>query len=45
MWVYSKYIIRNGVRIYSKSGKVFRFWVDDEENTPCDGQLSLEEDK
>lgn len=30
MWVYAKYIIRNGVRIYPKNGKCFRFWVDDD---------------
>ncbi len=29
MWVYSRYITKNGVRIYRKDGKVFRFWVDD----------------
>lgn len=36
MWVYSRYITKNGVRIYRKDGKVFRFWVDDDkapENT------------
>lgn len=30
MWIYSRYITRNGVRIYPKNGKVFRFWVDDD---------------
>ena len=30
MWVYSRYITKNGVRIYRKDGKVFRFWVDDD---------------
>lgn len=30
MWVYSRYITKNGVRIYPKNGKVFRFWVDDD---------------
>jgi len=30
MWVYSPYITKNGVRIYRKDGKVFRFWVDDD---------------
>jgi len=30
MWVYSRYITKNGVRIYRKNGKVFRFWVDDD---------------
>ena len=29
MWVYSRYITKNGVRIYRKDGTVFRFWVDD----------------
>ena len=36
MWVYRRYITKNGVRIYRKNGKVFRFWVDDDvptENT------------
>lgn len=30
MWIYRRYITRNGVRIYPKNGKVFRFWVEDE---------------
>ena len=30
MWIYSSYITKNGVRIYPKDGKVFRFWVDDD---------------
>lgn len=34
MWVYSRYITRNGVRIYRKNGKCFRFWVDDDKKTP-----------
>lgn len=29
MWIYCKYITKNGVRIYPKNGKVFRFWVDE----------------
>ena len=29
MWKYSRYITRNGKKIYRKNGKVFRFWVDD----------------
>lgn len=33
MWVYTPYITKNGVRIYRKDGKVFRFWVDDEKDT------------
>ncbi|HYX37649.1 MAG TPA: hypothetical protein VE954_31490 [Oligoflexus sp.] len=28
-WVYSRYITRNGRRIYRKHGKCFRFWVED----------------
>lgn len=39
MWVYSRYITKNGVRIYRRNGKVFRFWVDDAvpaENTSSD---------
>ena len=32
MWVYSKYITRNGRRIYPKGKKVFRFWVDDNQD-------------
>lgn len=30
MWIYTPYITRNGIRIYQKKGKVFRFWVDDD---------------
>lgn len=30
MWVYSPYITKNGIRIYRKNGKVFRFWVDND---------------
>ena len=30
MWVYSRYITKNGVRIYRKDGKFFRFWGDDD---------------
>nr|DAK85417.1 MAG TPA: Paratox [Caudoviricetes sp.] len=30
MYIYRRYITKNGVRIYPKNGKVFRFWVDDE---------------
>lgn len=39
MWIYSSYITKNGVRIYPKDGKVFRFWVDDDKaikNTSSD---------
>lgn len=32
MWIYRRYIVKNGVRIYPKNKKVFRFWVDDEKN-------------
>ena len=36
MWIYSRYIKKNGVRIYPRNGKVFRFWVDEskEEKSP-----------
>ena len=30
MWVYCRYITKNGVRIYPKNSKFFRFWVDDD---------------
>lgn len=33
MWIYARYITRNGKRIYPKNGKVFRFWVDDKNKT------------
>lgn len=36
MWIYRRYITKNGIRIYPKKGKVFRFWVDEDktvENT------------
>lgn len=39
MWVYARYITKNGIRVYPKNGKVFRFWVDDAivvENTSSD---------
>lgn len=29
MWVYARYIVKNGIRIYPKRARVFRFWVDD----------------
>lgn len=32
MWVYSRYITKNGIRIYPKNGKVFCFWVDDDKS-------------
>ena len=28
-YVFSKFVTRNGKRIYRKNGKVFRFWVKD----------------
>ena len=34
MWVYCRYITKNGVRIYPKRARVFRFWVDDEQKKP-----------
>lgn len=43
MWVYSRYITKNGVRIYPKNARFFRFWVDDEKKLPADAQLSLTE--
>lgn len=30
MWVYCRYITKNGVRIYPKNSNFFRFWVDDD---------------
>ena len=30
MWIYCRYITKNGVRIYPKNAMFFRFWVDDE---------------
>lgn len=36
MWIYTKYITKNGVRIYPKNGKVFRFWVDDDKAAKAD---------
>ncbi len=29
MWIYCRYITKNGVRIYPKNKKYFRFWVED----------------
>ncbi len=29
MWIYSRYITKNGKRIYPKKARCFRFWVDD----------------
>lgn len=28
-WVYTPYVIRNGVKYYPKNAKYFRFWVAD----------------
>ena len=33
MWIYCRYITKNGVRIYPKNARFFRFWVE-EENSP-----------
>ena len=33
MWIYCRYITRNGVRIYPKKARFFRFWVDDDKKT------------
>lgn len=30
MWIYPKYITKNGVRIYPKNANCFRFWVDND---------------
>lgn len=30
MWIYCPYIVKNGIRIYPKKAKVFRFWVEDD---------------
>lgn len=30
MWIFCRYITKNGVRIYPKNKNYFRFWVDDE---------------
>lgn len=30
MWIFCRYITKNGVRIYPKNKNFFRFWVDDE---------------
>lgn len=27
-WVYCRYIVKHGRKIYPKKGKCFRFWVD-----------------
>ena len=43
MWVYSRYITKNGVRIYPKNGKYFRFWVDDER--PAEDTSSEDEEE
>jgi hypothetical protein len=33
MWIYSRYITRNGVKIPPPPGKkVWRFWVDEDKN-------------
>lgn len=32
MWIYCRYITKNGVRIYPKNAQYFRFWVDDDKN-------------
>ena len=30
MYIYSKYITKNGRRIYRPNNKPFRFWIDDD---------------
>ena len=42
MWIFSRYITKNGKRIYSKNGKCFRFWVDNEADNQPDSQLSFD---
>ena len=32
MYIFCKYITKNGKRIYAKAGNTFRFWVDDVKN-------------
>ncbi len=36
MWIYCPYIVKNGVYVYPKNSKVFRFWVDDDKKK-CTG--------
>ena len=43
MWVFCRYITKNGKRIYPKNGKFFRFWVDDEADAQPDSQLSFDD--
>ncbi len=42
MWIYSRYITKNGVRIYPKNGKFFRFWVDEDKSVKTDSQDNQE---
>ena len=32
MWIICKYITKNGVRIYPKNARFFRFWVADQDD-------------
>ena len=41
MWIFSRYITKNGRRIYPKNSQFFRFWVDDDVDDASDEQLSL----
>lgn len=45
MWVFCRYITKNGHRIYPKKSKFFRFWVDDKADDASDEQLSFEDDE
>lgn len=31
-WVYCRYIVKGGRRIYPKNARFFRFWVDDDKS-------------
>lgn len=37
MWIYCPYIVKNGVYVYPKNSKVFRFWVDDDQKKDATG--------
>lgn len=41
MWKFSRYITKNGKRIYPKNSTFFRFWVDDEADNQPNSQLSF----
>lgn len=31
MWIYCKYITKNGIKIYPKNASCFCFWVEDDD--------------